>query len=130
MLNNVTLMGRLTADPVLRYTYTSQKPVASFSIAVERRYSKEKENPVDFFNIICWNTTAEFVARNFVKGQSIAIQGRLQQRSWVDEATKATHHVIEVIADSVYFAGYKKEDDQSARAHDTDFAPCEDAVAA
>jgi len=123
MLNNVALMGRLTADPILRYTTTSQRPVASFSIAVDRRYAKDKEVPTDFFNIVAWNATAEFLARNFTKGQPVCVEGRLQQRSFIDEATKATRFVVEVIAESVHFAGFKKEEGQSAGANVTDFDP-------
>lgn len=111
MLNNVTLMGRMAADPVLRHTHTSNIPVAGFPIAVNRRFSKDaKEQIADFFNIVAWQGTADFVTKNFKKGQPICVKGRLQQRSWVDEATGVTRYTVEVVAESVYFAGFMRED--------------------
>ena len=131
MLNNVVLMGRLTADPVLRYTTTNQTPVASFSLAVDRRIVKGREKETDFFNIVAWATTAEFVNKHFTKGQPICVEGRLQQRSWVDEATKVTRYAVEVIAESVHFAGYKRDDAQNSDAgYAPDFDPYADQVAA
>jgi len=131
MLNKTILMGRLTADPVLRYTNTSQIPVASFSVAVERRVGKDKERVADFFNVVAWQTTGEFAAKNFTKGQPICVEGRLQQRSWIDEATKVTRYAVEVIAESLYFAGFKRDDAQNTDAgYDADFDPYGDSVAA
>jgi len=124
MLNNVVLMGRLTEDPILRYTNTKQVAVASFSIAVDRRIVKGREKETDFFNIVAWSSTAEFVTKYFTKGQPICLKGRLQQRSWIDEATKATRYTIEVVAESVHFAGFKKEDSQNDDAgYGEDFDP-------
>jgi len=123
MLNNVVLMGRLTRDPELCYTKTSQKPVASFSIAVDRRYSKDRDSETDFVDIVAWQHTAEFVARNFKKGQPICVQGRLQQRSWVDKETKTNRYAIEVIAENIHFAGFKREDGQNTKLHVVDFDP-------
>jgi single-strand DNA-binding protein len=128
MLNNVNLLGRLTADPVLRYTHTSSIPVASFAVAVNRRKIKDKDQATDFFNIVAWKGTAEFVFKNFTKGQPICLQGRLQQRSWTDEATGNTRYAIEVVADSVHFAGFKKDEvngaeNENAANYETDFDP-------
>ena len=131
MLNKTILMGRLTADPILRYTNTSKIPVASFSVAVDRRVAKDKERVTDFFNIVAWQGTADFVTNNFTKGQPICVEGRLQQRSWVDEATKTTRYTIEVIAESVYFAGFKRDDAQNTDVgYDADFDPYGDSAAA
>ena len=129
MLNNVTLMGRLTADPVIRYTRTSNIPVANFSVAVDRRIIKDRDKATDFFNIVAWQGTADFVAKYFTKGQPICIEGRLQQRTWQDEATGANRSVVEVIAENVHFAGYKKDDVQNSNAgYGADFDPYENAA--
>ena len=82
MLNRIVLMGRLTANPELKST-TTGKSVTSFSIAVERNYNKPgEERKVDFFNVVCWNYTAEFVCRYFAKGNMIALEGKLQSRTY------------------------------------------------
>lgn len=110
MMNNVNLIGRLADTPKLTYTTVNSIPVANFAIAVQRRVGKDKEKVVDFFRVVAWQGTAEFVSKNFKKGQPIGIEGRLQQRSWVDEATGVTRYVIEIVAQSVHFAGYLKDD--------------------
>ena len=109
MLNNVAIMGRLAADPVLRHTSTNNMPVANFQIAVNRSIVTNKafEQEADFFNVVAWQSTAEFVMNNFTKGQQICLKGRLQQRCWVDKEGKK-NYATEIIAESVYFAGYKK----------------------
>ena len=79
-MNKVILMGRLTADPELKTT-PSGVSVASFSIAVDRRYAKQgEERQTDFINIVCWRQKAEFVCKYFVKGQLIALEGSIQTR--------------------------------------------------
>ena len=84
MLNVVALMGRLTADPELRYT-PSNLPVATFTIAVERTYVKQGEQrQADFIDIVAWRATAEFVSRYFRKGQLVAVNGSIQTRSYED----------------------------------------------
>jgi len=125
MLNKVVLMGRLTADPTLRYTHTNGVAVASFAIAVDRRLIKDREKETDFFNVVAWQGTADFVAKHFVKGQQICLEGRLQQRSWVDEATGQNRYAVEVIAESVHFAGYKRDDARNGgdAGYEDDFNP-------
>ena len=123
MLNKVMFLGRLTADPILRHTYTNQIPVASFSIAVDRRLIKDKDKETDFFNIVAWQGTAEFVNKHFTKGQPICVEGRLQQRDWTDDQG-IKRYAYEVVAESVHFAGFKKEDSQNnAVGYDEDFDP-------
>jgi len=97
-------MGRLTRDPELRYTQAEQLPVARFSLAVNRKFSKEKE--VDYFDVVCWRSQAEFVAKWFTKGQMVAVEGRLQQRKWQDKDGN-NRYAFEIIAESAYFAGSK-----------------------
>jgi single-strand DNA-binding protein len=107
MLNCVTLMGRLTADPELRTT-TSGKSVANFRIAVDRSYSKNGNKEADFITIVCWEGTASFVSRNFSKGSMIALQGSIQTRNYEDSnGNKRT--AFEVVAKEVSFCGGKNE---------------------
>ena len=110
MLNTATLMGRITKDIELRYTQSSN-PVASFSIACERDLKDSVgKRPTDFFSIVAWNSTAEFVERYFSKGDSIIVKGRLQNRDWTDrDGNRRT--TTELIADAVYFGQSKKSDD-------------------
>jgi len=110
MLNKVIMMGRLTKEVEIRYT-KNNTPVASFSLAVERNYSKGKEKETDFFDVIAWKSTAEFASKYFSKGQLVCVEGRLQRRQWTDD-DKKTRYAVEVIADSVYFAGYNKNAEQ------------------
>ena len=119
MLNNVTLMGRLTKAPELRYS-TTQKPVASFTLAVERDFaSAGGEKGTDFIQCTAWNGTAEFVNRYFDKGQMAAVNGRLQNREWTDKDGKR-HTVTEVVAASVYFASPKKNEGKFEEVNEPD----------
>ena len=104
MLNTITICGRLTKDVELRYTPT-QKPVASFTLAVDR---DGKDAGTDFINCVAWNNTANFVNSYFSKGSSAIVTGRLQIREYTDKSgNKRT--AAEVVANSVYFAGDKKK---------------------
>lgn len=105
-MNRVVLMGRLTGEPQLRYT-NSNKPVCSFSIAVNKRINGE--NSADFINCVAWNTTAEFITKYFKKGQAIAIVGRLQNRSYEDDKGQK-RSVIEVVVEETEFVGNKQEE--------------------
>lgn len=108
MLNSVSLMGRLTADPELRHT-PNDIAVTTFSLAVDRSYVKQgQEKQTDFINIVCWRHTAEFVSRFFRKGQLVAIHGSIQTRRYEDkDGNKRT--AFEVVADNVYFAEPKRD---------------------
>lgn len=108
MLNRVILMGRLTFDPELKTT-PSGVSVTSFSIAVDRSYVKSgEERKTDFFNIVCWRNTAEFVCRYFSKGSLIAVEGQLQSRTYQAQ-DGSNRYVVEVVADNVSFTGEKRE---------------------
>ena len=102
-LNKVILMGHMTADPELKQT-TSGVSVCSFSIGVNRRYSKadQGQQSVDFINIVSWRQQAEFVSRYFKKGSSIIVCGSLQTRNWTDNQGQK-RYVTEVVADEVSF---------------------------
>ena len=106
--NKVILIGHLTADPELKQT-TSGLPVTSFSIGVNRRFTKQGEQPqTDFINIVCWRQTADFVARYFTKGKPILICGSLQTRSWVDKDGNK-RYTTEVVADEATFVERKSD---------------------
>ena len=106
MLNNVAIMGRLCADPELRKTAAGTS-VTNARIAVERNYADQNgERETDFFDIIAWGGTADFLCTYFDKGRRIALNGRLQTRSWVDKnETKRVN--VEIVAESIYFADSK-----------------------
>jgi len=127
MLNKVVLMGRLTKDPELKHTKTNNVPVVGFSLAVDRRIAKDKPKETDFFNVIAWQSTAEFVTKHFIQGQQICVEGRLQLRKWTDKATDAIRYATEVVAESVHFAGFKRDDVQNSGVNNEsrdDFDPC------
>ena len=112
--NKVILIGHLTADPELKQT-TSGVPVTSFSIGVNRRFTRQGEQPqTDFINIVCWRQTAEFVARYFTKGKPILICGSLQNRSWVDKDGNK-RYTTEVVADEATFVERKSDSTDGSR---------------
>ncbi|MDR0446680.1 MAG: single-stranded DNA-binding protein [Oscillospiraceae bacterium] len=122
-MNQVVLMGRLTRDPELRHTQTGT-PVASFTIAVDRGFAPRDggERQTDFIDIVAWRQTAEFVVKYFVKGQLVAVSGRLQIRDWTDKDGNKRRNA-EVIAENVYFTGDKRErGDGSARPSQDSFS--------
>lgn len=109
MLNRIILMGRLTHDPELRKTQSGVS-VCSFSIAVDRDYKAQNgEKETDFIDIVTWRATADFVSKFFTKGRMAVVEGRLQNRDWVDK-DKNKRRSAEVIADNVYFGDSKPKD--------------------
>ena len=108
MLNKAILMGRLVADPELRRT-PNNNSVTSFTLAVNRSFVRQGEQPqTDFIDIVAWGKTAEFVSRYFVKGQQVAVAGRIQTRNWEDKQGNKRKSV-EVVAEEVHFAEPKRD---------------------
>jgi single-strand DNA-binding protein len=107
MLNCITLMGRLTRDPELRYTQ-SNTAVASFSLACERDIANKAtgQRDVDFIDCVAWRQTGEFVSKYFQKGSMAVVSGRLQIRDWTDQNGN-NRRSTEVLVDNVYFGGNK-----------------------
>ena len=106
-MNNVSLIGRLTADPELRHTQ-SDIATTRFSIAVDRSYTKQgEERQADFINIVAWRQTAEFICKYFAKGQRIALTGRIQTGSYTDKDGNKRNS-FDVVADNVEFCEPKK----------------------
>jgi single-strand DNA-binding protein len=99
--NSVTLIGNLTRDPELRFT-TGGRGVASFGLAVNRRYQQngEWQEQTSFFNVVCWGDLGENAATSLTKGSRVIVTGRLEQRSW-ETADNEKRSVVEVVADEI-----------------------------
>lgn len=107
MLNVVAIMGRLARDPEMRQT-TTGKSVASFTIACDRgRRDANGQSVCDWLNIVAWDKTAEFVCKYFQKGSMIAVDGRLQSRSYQDKNGQ-NRIAVEIVANNVNFCGSKE----------------------
>lgn len=113
-MNQVVLIGRLTRDPELRFTAGSGKAVATFSIAVDRPFSKEKET--DFFRIVVWGKTGENCANYLSKGRLVAVSGRIQNNNYeTQNGEKRTS--TEIVANEVQFLERGNRNDQSGFDH-------------
>lgn len=107
-------MGRLVRDPELRYTATSNVPVCSFTLAVDKYVKQGEEKQADFIPCIAWQKLAETISKFLEKGRRIVIHGRIQTRSWDDNEGKK-HWVTEVVADEMHFADDKKKGDNQSQ---------------
>lgn len=112
MLNHIDIMGRLTRDPELRRT-ASGVAVTSFTVAVDRDFSKETEKETDFIDCVAWRSTGEFVSKYFKKGSMAVVSGRLQIRTWTDKDGNKRRSA-EVVADNCYFGDSKRSDSGSS----------------
>lgn len=121
--NRVILAGNLTRDPELRYT-PNGTAVASFSIAVNRRFKTENENreETSFFDIVFFGKRAEVIGEYLKKGRPVLVEGRLQQRRWeTDEGQKRSK--IEVVGESFEFLGSGRGQEGSGGSHRDGDAP-------
>ena len=111
MLNHITIMGRLTREPELRYTQ-SQTPVASFTLAVDRDFGGRDggEKQTDFIDCVAWRSTAEFVSKYFHKGSMAVVSGRLQINSYTDRDGNKRNRA-EVVVDNMYFGESRRRED-------------------
>ena len=100
-MNSVSLIGRLTRDPEVRYGAASQTAVAKFTLAVNRPFAKEGEQDADFIGITCFGKTAELVERYMGKGRLVGVTGRIQTGSYEKDGRKV--YTTDVIADRVEF---------------------------
>lgn len=107
MLNKIIIMGRLTKDVELRKTGDATS-VASFTIACERDFGQNGQKETDFFDIVAWNKTADFMSKYFSKGRMAVVSGRLQIRSWNDKDGNK-RRTAEIVAENVYFGDSKSE---------------------
>lgn len=108
MINNITLMGRLTATPELKTT-PSGVSVTSFTIAVDRKYTPSgQERQTDFIDVVAWRNTAEFISKYFRKGEMIVVEGELQTRMYEDKHGNK-RKAFEVVVSNVFFCGSKQQ---------------------
>lgn len=108
-MNKVILIGRLTKDPELRYTPGTGVPVATFTLAVDRRFTNASgERETDFIKIVVWRKLAELCANNLNKGRLVGVCGRLQVRSFEGQDGQK-RWVTEVVADEVQFLDWPKD---------------------
>lgn len=104
MLNNIILQGRLTRSPEMKAT-ASGISCATFALACEQDYKNPNgERDTDFFEVVAWRNTADFVQRYFGKGQMVIVRGRLQTRQWTAE-DGSKRKTVQVVAENVYFCG-------------------------
>lgn len=120
-LNKVVLGGRLTADVEIKQT-PNGVAVCNFSIAVNRKYSKESEQQTDFINCQAWRNTAEFIGKFFKKGSSICVIGSIQTRSWKDNNGN-NRYATEVIVDEALFVDGKNDTQGAETANTNTYIP-------
>lgn len=107
MLNQINLMGRLTAEPDYRTTQ-SGITVARFTLAVERNYQQNGQKQTDFLEVTAWRGTADFVQKYFHKGQLVAVTGSVQTDNYTDkDGSKRKSWSVQ--ATQVYFAESKRD---------------------
>lgn len=112
MLNRIVLVGRLTRDPELRYT-PNGVPVANFTLAVDRGFANQQgERQTDFIDIVVWRKLAELCGQYLGKGRLVALEGRLQIRSYETQEGQK-RKVAEVVADNIRFLDKGRGDDRS-----------------
>lgn len=100
-MNRICLIGRLVADPELRYSQNGTA-IANFRIAVDRPFSgRSGEKETDFIDIVAWRKLAEVVANNLAKGRLVGVDGRLQIREYESQGQR--RKIAEVVADTVQF---------------------------
>ena len=127
-MNIAILIGRLTRDPELRYIPSSGRPVATFSLAVDRTFvGKDGQKQADFFNIVVWGKQAENVANYLAKGSQVAVRGNIQNRSY-ETPNGEKRYITEIVADNVQFlsrsgapaggAGVRNEFSQGSSSYD------------
>lgn len=118
MFNKSILMGRICNNLELKTTQSGVS-VLSFRIAVERAYQAQgEERKTDFFNIVAWRSTAEFISKYFSKGRMILVEGELQTRQYQDK-NGITQNIVELVVSSASFTGEKKEQAQQSVSHET-----------
>lgn len=106
-LNNITIHGRLTADPELKTTQSGIS-VTSFTVAVDRQYKSGEDKITDFFTVVAWRGLAEMVCRYFMRGKEILVSGSMESRKFTDKDGN-NRIAWELLANSVDFCGSKSE---------------------
>ena len=104
-MNKVIMMGRLTRDPEMRYG-ASGNGVASFSIAVDRRFKQEGQPDADFFNCVAFGKQGEFVEKYLHKGTKIVLEGQIQNNNYTNKEGQTVYNV-QIVTNSIEFAESK-----------------------
>ena len=109
-INKIIIIGRLTKDPELKYTQSGTS-IASFSIANNKTWMQDgaKKDQTSFFNCTSWGKQGETIAKYFKKGSRIALEGRLQQRSW-DGSDGKKHYAVDIVVENFNFLDSKKSE--------------------
>ena len=111
-LNKCILAGRLTADPELKQT-PSGVSVTTFTIAINRKYSKEREQKkADFIDCVAWKQNAEFISRYFRKGSAICVAGAIEKNPWTDQQGKKRYETVVNVEEATFVES--KSDNQPA----------------
>lgn len=110
MLNKIVIMGRCTKDPELRTTQSGTS-VCTVNVAVDRDYARDgASDKTDYFTVVAWRQTGEFLSKYFAKGSLVVVVGAMQSRKWEDKnGNKRTDW--EINAEHIYFGGSKKDND-------------------
>lgn len=112
-MNKSILLGRLTGLPEIRYSQSNNMKVATFTLAVNRKYTKPgEERQADFINIVAWNKLADFAEKYLKQGTQICVAGRIQTRNWEDNNGNK-RYATEIIAEEIDFADSAKKVDES-----------------
>ena len=126
-MNKAILLGRLTADPTIRYSQGERSTcIASFSIAVDRRFKRDSDPTADFFNCSAFGKIGEFAEKYLKKGTKVVIEGRLQNDQYEKDGVKIT--ATKVIAESIEFAESKSSStaEQAENKAPSEFQPAAD----
>ena len=115
MLSHTIMMGRLTRDAETRFLQGSNNSVTRFTLAVERDFkaANEEKPKTDFINCLAWNKTGEFIAKYFSKGSLIAVEGRIETRSYTDKETGKMVYTTELNVSKAFFTGERREEGSS-----------------
>lgn len=116
-MNKVILMGRCTADPIIRKTAGEENTVANFTLAVDRRVAKKEDQKADFIQCQAWNKKAEFAERFMRKGKKFVITGRIQTGSY-EKTDGTTVYTTNVVCEDIEFAESKASDQEGPTAEE------------
>ena len=129
MLNDIVIQGRLTRSPEMKAT-ASGVSCATFTLACEQDYKNPNgERDTDFFDVVAWRNTADFVQRYFTKGQMAVVKGRLQTQQWTAQ-DGSKRKTVQIVADNVYFCGKdngntSQTEEEPAAVEESGFTPVE-----
>ena len=124
-MNKVVLIGRLTSDPILKYTPGNGTAVTTINLAVDRQKTKDGKKEADFIPVVIWGKQAESTAQYVSKGKLIGIAGRIQTRSY-DHKDGYKVYVTEVVAEEVQFLEWGEKPQWNSNSDYSDMEPIED----